>query len=64
MCHGDTSLVEFEWSPTEGKPMLNPKRSPHMCVDWHTIENFVDDRTVSHGELARLKNPHLINDNE
>ena len=57
MCHGDTSLSAFEWDANKDKPVLSGRRSPHMCVDWSTIEAFAKERVVSKGELRRLENP-------
>ena len=46
------------------KPVLSARRSPHMCVEWHAVLAFVNDRVVSKGELTRLENPLLVNVDE
>ena len=57
MCHGDTSLTVFKWDETKSKPVLDPHRSPHMCIDWDELNVAVKDRAISHEELDQLQNP-------
>lgn len=57
MCHGDMSLVGFDWEREKEKPVMSLRRSPHMCVDWEQFMLSMKERVVDHKELARLTNP-------
>ncbi|PVH90641.1 hypothetical protein DM02DRAFT_506826, partial [Periconia macrospinosa] len=36
MCHADSTLVTFRWA-NASKPMLDPNRPGHRCVDWDVL---------------------------
>ena len=57
MCHGDMSLTAFEWIANKSRPVLVPKKQPHMCVDWDHLVTSLKHRVISSEEIARLENP-------
>ncbi|KZZ97458.1 hypothetical protein AAL_03422 [Moelleriella libera RCEF 2490] len=59
LCRADTEvLTVFTWSEESPKPVFDPRRIDHRCVDWdHLMASSYVDRVVTHGELDELANP-------
>jgi hypothetical protein len=58
MCHGDTeSLTTFVWSNTFEKPLLNPQRVQHRCLNWDTLVGSLQGWVVGDAEFGALKKP-------
>ncbi|KAI1148001.1 hypothetical protein F4825DRAFT_470788 [Nemania diffusa] len=48
MCHGTTTINSYKWdTETIDKP-LTKSNSRSVCVDWSSIENWIDSRKVSY----------------
>ncbi|KAJ8064631.1 hypothetical protein OCU04_006957 [Sclerotinia nivalis] len=59
MCHADTSLMTFEWTSENEKPMLKLDGPKHTCVNWDDLRLKVQPRIVSDEEMGSLKNPSI-----
>ena len=62
MCRADTSLITFEWNPSERRPMLQLRGKQHQCDDWEEVQAKLKSRAVKKEEMARLRNPLFADD--
>jgi len=59
MCHADTSLMTFEWTADDVKPMLKLEGPRHMCSNWGELMLKMRTRMITEKEMSDLKNPYL-----
>jgi hypothetical protein len=57
MCHGDVGMVPYSWANFSRKPQA--KATGHQCVEWSSIVEWTNQRTVNMFEPGLLIHPTL-----
>lgn len=58
MCQADTSLITMRWKPDQALPGANFS-SPHECVNWKNLEDWLEPRAISIDVIRKLEHPTL-----
>ena len=57
MCHGDVGMVTYRWGNNSRKPYASATK--HQCIDWDTLADWTDKRTVNMFQPGYLVHPTL-----
>lgn len=58
MCHGDISVVTYDWLPDDPVPMPRWEME-HECVNWDKLDSWMYERRISMSAENMIVHPDL-----